>query len=149
MKDKTFVTLAGLFFLIFFGGVIAVTLEKPTLNFLTRASTVNPSPFKSFAVVFPQVGVAANAQSGKEPTKIKVSVYIRDVNGTVLPNRTVKLATLSASVNITPSDTQSTNTIGQAQFFITANTPGTVNLTVTDVASNTTVVNVPSVEFTK
>lgn len=148
MKDKTFATLTGLFFLLFFAGIIAVALENPTTT-LIRASNSNPSPLKSFAVVFPQVGVVENEAAGKGGTKIKVSVYIRDVNGTVLSNRTVQLSTESEQVTISPSDTQSTNAIGLAQFFVTSKNAGKVTFSVTDVASNTTVVNVPTVEFTE
>lgn len=149
MKDKAFVTLTGLFFLIFFGGVIAVALQGPTAGLFIRASNVNPSALKSFAVVFPQIGIAGDENSSKPPTKIKVSVYIRDVNGTVLPNRAVKLSANTPSVIISPSDTQTTNNIGQAQFFISAKTAGKIQLSVTDISSSTTVVNIPTVEFTQ
>jgi hypothetical protein len=143
MKDKTFVTLAGLFFLLFIGGIIAVALENPTAGFFTRASSAAPSPLKSFAITYP-------TKAARVGDTVKVSVYIRDVNGTSLPGRSVKLSANSAVISISPSDTLVTNdAIGQAQFFITSATPQKIVLTITDVTSNPPieVVQVPTVEF--
>lgn len=140
MTDKKFLTLSGLFFLIFFAGVAVITLEKPTSQIL-RAKNENPSPLKSFAVVFPQVAAVNN--------KVKVSVYMRDVNGTVLANRTVQLATNPTTVEITPSNNQTTDNIGMAQFFISSKDPGKIEILATDLASNTALANLPTVEFTQ
>ena len=92
-------------------------------------------------MVFPKV-----SQIG---TKVKVTVSMRDVNGSVLPNRSVHLSSSITSLEVTPADTQTTNNNGQAQFFINSNTPGTVKLTVSDLGSNITIVNIPTVEFTQ
>ena len=140
MKDKTFLSLSLLFFLVFSVGIAILTLETPISKIL-RAKDENPSPLKSFAVAFPQVGTVGN--------QIKVSVYLRDVNGTVLPNRQIKLSSSLSSTAITPSDTQNTNDIGMAQFFITATATGKAQLTATDVGSKTAIVNIPTVEFTE
>lgn len=148
MKDKTFVALSSLFFLIFFIGVVSVTLNKPLSNIL-RAKDVAPSPLKSFGIVFPQIGAVGDATGIKNPTKIKVSIYIRGVDGSILSNRTVKLAADLPSISIQPADTQMTNNIGQAEFFITSNQAGRAKLTATDVSSNISVVNIPTVEFTQ
>ena len=141
MKDKTFIVLSATFFLLFAIGTATLTLNNP-LSQILRAKDVAPSPLKSFGVVFPQVGVSGT-------TKIKVSIYIRDVNGGLLPNRAVKLSSDSEFVSITPSDTQNTNSIGQAEFFITSTGTGKIKIAATDVATNTSVVNIPSVEFTQ
>lgn len=148
MKDKTFVALSSLFFLIFFIGIASVTLNKPLSNIL-KAKDVAPSPLKSFGVVFPQIGVAGDINNPNSSTKVKVSVYIRGIDGSILPNRAVKLAADMPSISIIPSDTQMTNNIGQAEFFITSNQTGKAKLTATDVSSNISVVNIPTVEFTR
>ena len=140
MTDKKFLALSFLFFLIFFAGVAVVTLEKPTSQIL-RAKNENPSPLKSFAVVFPQV-----TEVNK---KVKVSVYIRDVNGSVLANRTVQLATNPTTVEITPSNNLTTDNIGMAQFFISSKDPGKIEIVATDLASNTAIASLPTVEFTQ
>ncbi len=138
MKDKTFVTLAGLFFLLFIIGIAALTLNQP-LSGILRARNVTPSPLKSFGVVFPQVGSAG--------TGIRVSVYVRDVNGSVIPNRLVKLAASSSDVIIKPSDTQTTDNIGQAQFTVTSPVKGIVKFTATDTESNTVISNIPTAQI--
>lgn len=148
MKDKTFVALSGIFFLLFFIGIGAVTLNKP-INSLLRAKNVSPSPLKSFGVVFPQVGKAGSETGTTKPAKIRVNIVIRDVDGSLLSNRSVKLSADLPSILITPSDTQMTNEIGSAEFFITATSPGKAILTAVDTVSNTVVGNIPSVEFTQ
>lgn len=148
MKDKKFLALSSLFFLLFVVGMATVTLNKP-LSGLLRAKNVAPSALKSFIIAFPQKGSTGVEGSPKPPTKIKVSVYIRDVNGSVLPGRSVKLVASLPSVVIAPSDTQTTNNLGMAQFFITAKAPGKTTLTATEIASNTTIANAPTIEFTE
>lgn len=138
MKDKAFLSLTALFFLIFLAGIAIVTLEKPT-SLMLRAKNENPSTLKSFAVAFPQVGPLGS--------QIKVSVYVRDNNGAILSGRPVKLSTDNSAVTITPGDTQNTNNIGMAEFFITTKEAGKVQLIAVDINSNTTIVNIPSVEF--
>ncbi len=147
MKDKTFAALSLLFFLLFFAGIVTVALQKPT-NQILRAKNVNPSPLKSFIIVFPQIGTTGNENSDKKPTQIKVSVYIRDESGSVLPGRSVQLTT-SPTVTTKPADTVSTDNLGMAQFLISASEKGTVKLTATDISSNTTVANSPTVDFTE
>jgi hypothetical protein len=149
MKDKTFTILLGLFFLLFFGGVIAVALGNPITGLFTQATDATPSSSKSFVVVFPQVGMASNAETGTLGTKIKVTVYLRDENGKLLSSRAVNISSDSNSVQFTPNDTQQTNNIGQAQFFMTSSFPGQVTLSIKDVKSNIPVANIPTVEFTK
>ncbi|MCJ7739810.1 Ig-like domain-containing protein [Candidatus Microgenomates bacterium] len=146
MKDKTFVTLAVLFFLLFLTGIAALTLNTP-LSGILRARNVTPSPLKSFGVVFPQVGNAGIENSPKKPTSIRVSVYIRDVNGSVIPGRVVKLAASSSDVTIKPSDTQTTDKIGQAQFTVTSPVKGIVKFTATDTESNTVISNIPTAQI--
>lgn len=148
MKDKKFLALASFFFLLFFAAVATVALQQPTTQIL-RAKNATPSPLKSFVIVFPQVGVAASEDSGKTPAKIKVSVFIRDVSGNVLPQRSVKLSADLAAVTITPANTLTTDNLGMAQFFLTSSQAGTVKLQAVDVASNLSVVNIPTVEFTE
>lgn len=147
MKDRKFLALASFFFLLFFAGIATVALQKPT-NQILRAKNVNPSPLKSFIIVFPQIGVAGDESSDKKPTQIKVSVFIRDESGDVLPGRSVQLAASPTSI-IKPADTVSTDKLGMAQFFITSKTAGTVKLTATDLGSNTVVSNNPTVKFTQ
>lgn len=147
MKDKKFLALASFFFLLFFAGIATVALQSPISQVL-RAKNVNPSPLKSFIIVFPQVGVAGDEASTNKPTQIKVSVFMRDQGGSVLPGRSVQLTT-SPSANIKPADTVSTDNLGMAQFFISSSQTGTVKLTATDLASNTSVSNAPTVEFTQ
>jgi len=117
MKDKAFLNLSILFFIIFFAGIAIITLDKPTSQLL-RAANVEPSPLKSFAVVFPQTGKVADIQNPDSGTKIKAVITIRDVQGNALPNRTVKLSSNLAGTLINPSDTQTTSDIGQATYFI-------------------------------
>lgn len=147
MKDKKFLALSSLFFLLFMVGMATITLNKP-LSGLLRAKNVAPSALKSFIIAFPQKG-SAGVEGSQPPTKIKVSVYVRDVNGSVLPGRSVKMAASLPSVVIAPSDTQTTNELGMAQFFITAKAPGKTTLTATDVVNNTTITNAPTIEFTE
>lgn len=148
MKDKKFLALSSFFFLLFIAAISTAILDKPTSQIL-RAKNVNPSPLKSFVIVFPQIGTVGTEDGTKPQTKIKVSVFIRDVNGSVLPGRSVRLSSAVTGVTITPSDTQTTDNIGQAQFFITSSTAGKVQLSVVDVGSNTNIVNIPTVEFTE
>ncbi|MCL4339387.1 Ig-like domain-containing protein [Patescibacteria group bacterium] len=148
MKDKKFLTLSTLFFLLFIAAMSTVMLEKPTSQIL-RAKNSVPSPLKSFVIVFPQVGVAGSQNGDNTGTKIKISVYMRDVNGNVLPDRTVKLSSSLEGVTISPADQQVTDNIGQAQFYLTSTSTGKAELTAIDVVSNTKIVNVPTVEFTQ
>jgi len=149
VKDKAFLTLSVLFFLTFFIGIITVSLQKPLMQTL-KASSVNPSPLKSFGIVFPQIGKIGDENSeDNKPTQVKVTIVLRDVNGVSLPNRSVKLVTSLSSVNIKPSNLQTTNEIGQAIFNLTSDNPGTAQVQATDVVSNSTVANIPTVEFTE
>lgn len=148
MRDRIFIGLSGLFFLLFFALVGTVTLERPLTNIL-RARTVAPSPLKSFVAAFPQTTGIDHGETGEKPVPIKLSVYIRDVAGDSLPNREVKLVASLADVSVVPGETQTTNETGLAQFFLTSRRAGTVTLTVTDVQSNIAIVNVPTVEFTE
>lgn len=142
MKDKKFLALSSIFFLLFFVAMTVLTLNKPASTIL-RASTATVAPAKSFATAFPYTGVAGT-------TKVKFNVYLRDVNGAVFKNRSVKVTASSQDVTISPKDTLNTNDeAGMAQFFITSSSPGLIQLTVVDVQSNTSILNVPSVEFTK
>lgn len=147
-KDKKFIALASFFFLLFTAAISTMILERPTSGIL-RAKNVSPSPLKSFAVIFPQVGVAGSENSENKPTKIKVSVFIRDVTGESLPGRSIKLSSNPQSLTFQPSDTVTTDNIGQAQFFITSSSAGKIQLIATDVASNTNISNIPTVEFTE
>lgn len=147
MKDKKFAALSLLFFLLFFAGIVTVAIQKPT-NQILRAKSVNPSPLKSFIIVFPQIGTIGTETGDKNPPQIKVSVYIRDESGSVLPGRSVQLTT-SPAVNIKPADTVSTDSLGMAQFFLSSSEKGTVKLTATDISSNTTIANSPTVDFTE
>jgi len=140
MKDKKFITLSSLFFLLFFLFMTVVNFNQP-LRQLLKAQSVSPSPLKSFIIAFPQIGPTGS--------KIKVSVFIRDVNGDALSNRSVKLSSSLISANITPSETQTTNNLGLAEFYLSSDTPGEVKIQAVDVASNTNIVNVPTVEFTQ
>jgi hypothetical protein len=148
MKDKKFLILSSFFFLVFIAAMTTMFMDKPTSQIL-RAKNTSPSPLKSFAAIFPQVGKVASGDDTDQATKIKVSIFLRDTNGEVLPSRTIKLSTSLSGVSITPSDTQTTDSIGQAQFFLTSTKPGKAQLTVVDVSSNTNIVNIPTVEFTE
>lgn len=146
MKDKTFLTLSGLFFILFFGSIAALTLDRPK-SITLRASSSTMSPLKSFVAIYPQIAVVGDEQGPKKPTKVKVTVYVRDVNGQFLANRQVKITTSSPHVTISPSSTQNTNENGDAQFFLTSKQIGDVKISVTDVSSNSDFVSVPSVSF--
>lgn len=148
LKDKKFLALSSVFFLLFLVAMAIATLNQPISRFL-RAKNVAPSPLRSFVVVLPQVGTVGTEGSGSNPTKIKISVYMRDVNGTSIPNRSVKISSDLDSVSFSPSDTQITNTLGMAQFFMTSTTVGKTQLSVVDTETNTSIVNIPTVEFTK
>ena len=148
MKDKAFIILSGLFFLIFFIGIGVVTLDRPVSNIL-RAKNVNPSPFKSFVIAFPQVGITSDSSKSDMGKEIKVTVTMRDVNGVILPDRQIKLTPSLNSVVIKPANIQTTNNTGQAVFFLSSKDPGTVKLTVNDIETNMKLENVPSVEFTE
>jgi hypothetical protein len=149
MKDKAFLTLTGLFFVVLFAGIAVISLEKPTSNIL-RASNKNPSPQRSLIVVFPQVGTIGDDTSEKKPSKIKVVVTIRDIDGSILSNRTIKLSSSMPNVKITPADTQTTDIeTNQATFYLSSAEAGTAKLKITDVASNLDLINVPTVEFTE
>ena len=139
MKDKTFTALSGIFFLLFIIGVGAVTLNEP-ISTMLRAKNVAPSPLKSFGVVFPQI-----ASTGR--SNVKVSVYIRGVDGSILANRSVKLSAEPAVVTIAPSDSAITNEIGQAEFTLTSDSTGKIKLKAQETTSNTDIINIPSVEF--
>jgi hypothetical protein len=144
MKDKTFLALSALFFIVFIIGVSTVALNSSPFSNILKAKDVTPSPLKSFGVVFPQV-----APAGVNSAKVKVSVYIRGVDGSILPNRNVKLQADMPEVVIEPSDTAVTNNIGQAEFMIKSNTAGTAKLLAKETGSNIEIVNIPTVEFTQ
>lgn len=148
MKDKKFLALSSLFFLLFFAMIGIAGLDQPKSGFL-RAKNSIMSPLKSFAVVFPQMGVAGAENSETPPTKVKISVYIRDVTGESMPSRSIKLSTDAAGVNIAPADTQNTDELGMAQFFLTSPSAGKIKLTATDLTSGTPIANIPTVEFTQ
>ena len=142
MKDKKFLALSSIFFLLFFVGMTVVTINGPASTIL-RASTATVSPVRSFAMPYPNTGVAGS-------TKIKFSVYLLDVNGVIFKNRSVKVVAPNSDITISPSDTQNTNdTAGMAQFFISSKSPGIFKMTVLDASTNTPIQNVPSIEFTK
>lgn len=145
MKDKKFVALASFFFLLFFGGIAVVALQKPTIQVL-RAKNGNPSALKSFIIVFPQIAKTGDENNTDKSTQVKVSVFIRDESGSVLPARSVKLTT-SPTVTIKPADSVTTDDLGNAQFFISSSTSGVVKISALDVASNTAISNTPTVEF--
>lgn len=147
MKDKKFLALASFFFLLFFAGIATVALQQPTSQVL-RAKNVNPSSLKSFIIVFPQIGVIESEASTKTPTQIKVSVYVRDESGSVLPGRTVQLTT-EPSVSVKPADTVSTDKLGMAQFLLTSTQKGTVKIFAKDIDSQTIISNSPTIEFTE
>lgn len=136
MKDKKFLLLSGLFFLVFLIGITLVALRGSTSTFLKAKSSV-PSSDKSFAIVFPQMG-----------KNIKVIVTIRDADGNILSGRQTKVATSLAGVTIDPSDTQMTDEKGQATYTLTSTITGKATLSVMDVDANLTLANVPSIEFT-
>jgi len=148
VKDKKFLALSSVFFLLFLVAMAIATLNQPISRFL-RAKNVVPSPLRSFVVVLPQVGTAGTEGNGSNPTKIKVSVYMRDVNGTSIPNRSVKISSTLDGVSFSPSDTQITNELGIAQFILTSINAGKAQLSVVDTETNTSIVNIPTVEFTK
>ena len=148
MKDKTFIALSGIFFLLFFIGIGALTLNTPLSNIL-KAKNIAPSPHKSFAVAFPQIASIGDPLKNRDPVKIKVSVYIRGVDGSILSNRTVKLAAEPPIVSIEPSDTQTTNDIGQAQFYVSSHQEDQVKLMAKELTSNIDIINIPTVEFVK
>lgn len=148
MKDKKFLALSSLFFLLFIGAMSTILMSRPTSQIL-RAKNSVPSPLKSFVIVFPQVGVAGSDTSINKPTKIKVSVFMRDVNGNLLPGRTIRLSSNPPNINIIPSDTLTTDNIGQAQFFITSETTGKIQLIASDTVTSTNIASVPTVEFTQ
>ncbi len=148
MKDKAFMSLVGAFFILFVAAIGVIVMNNPTSNVL-RAKNSVPSPLKSFVIVFPQVGVAGDANSPKTPTKIKVSVYLRDVNGNVMPDRSVKITTNPPSAAISPTDTMFTNNIGMAEFSVSSVAAGQIALNATDVASNMSISNIPTLEFTE
>jgi hypothetical protein len=140
MKNKTFYTLISMFFLIFFIGIVMIGLSGTQSSGIIRAKQSDPHPLKSFAVAFPQI-----SSIGKN---VKISIYLRDVNGAVLGNRMVKLET-DQPTSISPADTQTTNNIGMAQFYVTSDKIGQVKLTAIDQASNVSIVNIPTIEFTQ
>lgn len=145
MKDKKLVVLATIFFLLFIVGVAVVALQKPTTQVL-RAKNSNPSALKSFIIAFPQIATAGDENSSEKNAKVKVSVFIRDESGDVLPARSVLLST-SPPVTIKPAESVVTDNLGNAQFFISSSVPGIVKLTATETSSNTIVSNNPTVEF--
>ena len=150
MKDKKFIALSSFFFLLFIAAIATIALQKPTSQIL-RAKSANPSPLKSFVIVFPQIAVAGDESSNNKPTQVKVSVYVRDESGSTMPGRSIKLNT-TPKVTIKPSDTVTTDeSIGMAQFFVSSSQKGTITIQATDLASNITVANPPnlSVEFTQ
>ena|SRR3989338_9263517 len=146
MKDKTFIALSTLFFLLFVISIGAVTFNKP-LSFILRAKNVAPSALKSFAIAFPQIASIGDQTKGNPPSKIKVSVYIRGVDGSILANRRVRLSSDPPIILIEPSDTLTTNSMGQAQFTISSSAQGKVQLKARETTSNIDVVNIPTVEF--
>ena len=147
MKDKTFVTLSAIFFLLFVIGIGAVTLNQPITTML-RARNVAPSPLKSFGMIYPQIASIGDPAIGQKPTDVKVSIYIRGVDGSILPNRNVKLtADPSSTVSIKPGDVQVTNDIGQAQFTVSSTFLGKVKLIAQETSTNTEIINIPTVEF--
>ena len=149
MKDKAFMSLVGVFFILFVAGICVIVMNNPISNVL-RAKNSVLSPQKSFVIVYPQVsGIASDANSAKTPIKIKVSVYLRDVNGNIVPNRPVKISTNPSSTIISPSDTASTNEIGMAEFSVSSMVPGEFALNATDIESNMSISNIPTLEFTE
>lgn len=138
MKDKPFLVLAGLFFILFVGMLTMYVLPSGST---IRAKSAAVSPLKSFAIIFPQVTTIGSS--------VKVTVTVRDVNGSVLPNRAIQLSGDTGVLSITPSATQSTNENGQAEFFVSSSTAGQIHLKATELAGNVSIVNIPSVEFTQ
>lgn len=141
MKDKKFLALSSVFFLLFLVAMISLSFDNKSASRLLRATNVLPSPLKSFVIVYPQV-----SSVGGE--KIKVTVYLRDVNSNVLPDRTIQLLGSPNVIQISPDESQITNDLGMAQFDISSSTPGKVQIIASDVATSTTITNSPSVEFT-
>ena len=145
MKDRTFMALSSLFFLLFFVLVGSVALNQP-INSILKAKNIVPSPLKSFGVVFPQVAKISNITTGETGMKVKISVYIRGVDGSILPRRTVQLSS-ERPLSIEPADTVETNEIGQAEFLVSSSQVGRVKVTAIEMATNTEIINIPTIEF--
>lgn len=142
MKDKKFLVLSTVFFLLFLFGIISLSLDKPTSQIL-RAKNATPSPLKSFVKFYPPTAPVGN-------NKVTVNVYIRDVSANSLPGRTVRLLVPDPKIIISPADTQTTNDFGMAQFVITSNIVGLFKLSAIDVSSEISISdsNIPDIEFT-
>jgi len=138
MNDKKFLALSSVFFLMFIFGMGTLILQDPLSTFI-QANTATVSGDKSFLTAIPQVGATTET--------IKVNVYIRDENGDLLPQKTVKLTTDLPAITIAPQDTQITDDNGKVEFTLTSATPGTAHLTAVETSSGTSVQNTVSVEF--
>lgn len=147
MKDKTFISLSVLFFILFFLGIALVGFEKPLLNTIF-ALNENPDTGKCFGVIFPFSGTAGDENSPTRPTKIRVTVVIRDKNNKFLSNRPIRLVPDLSSVTVSPTDTQNTAN-GQAVFEISSSRAGTVHLKAIDLNSKAVIEKIPSAEFTE
>ena len=154
MKDKTFSTLSGLFFLIFFVGITAVALESPLSGRFIKASNAVPHPIKSAVFISPQIGKIGYEGSAKNPQKITISVLLRDASANPILNREITLAAKLTpeappdAVTITPNETK-TNDNGIALFTITSRQSGKAEFTAIDLKTNTPIdiQSIPTVEF--
>ncbi len=122
----------------FIFGMGTLMLQNPISN-LIQATTSTPSENKSFLTAIPQVGTIHQT--------IKVTVYIRNDDGDLLPQKSVKLSTDLPGVTVSPQDTQVTDENGKAEFTLTSSSPGTAQLTAIETSSGITVKNTVSVEF--
>lgn len=154
MKDKTFSTLSGLFFLIFFVGVTAVALEQPLRSQFIRAKDAIPHPVKSAVFISPQIGKIGDEGTPVKPQKITVSVFLRDASSQAISGTKVELAVKlepeapTNAVTIAPGKS-TTDENGLAKFTVTSKKSGKAQFTVMNLEKNTPVdiQSIPTVEF--
>lgn len=130
----------------FIFGMGFLIADRPVSQFL-RAQNQTVSPSKSFFTAIPQASSTEGSEKA-ETKEIKVDVFIRDENGNVIPNKTVKISTDLPQITYSPADTQTTDDLGKASFILKSPSPGTANITVSETTSGTTLSQKLSIQFT-
>lgn len=156
MKDKKFIILSSIFFLLFIFSIGSLLIGNPLSNYI-KAATVTVSASKSIITALPQAcSVSNNAPFPCAEKKIKVDVYVRSEGGDLIPNRTVQLSTqngIADKITISPSGNQITNTFGKAEFILSSDTIGKTDLIAKDItdpdsAKHIQIAQPLSIEFT-
>lgn len=116
--DKKLIFLLIVFFS-FFSFFSLMLVSRRSTGFLTRAEANDPSAEKSLIIAWP---LSVNL---KEPTEVKITVFIMNKNQVPLANKKV---TLTSNMGKFRENDLMTDKLGKAEFYLLNDSPGIANI---------------------